>query len=59
MKIIINGKEIEIDTTIEDGEKELDMLTIEETKQNNNMDETIELTEEEINTIKDSMGDIQ
>ena len=55
MKLIIDGKEEEIDTKLEKGEKELDMLTSNEDKKENSMGNTIELTEADLKNIKESM----
>ena len=55
MKLIIDGKEVEIDTKLEEGEKELDMLTSNEDKKENSMGNTIELTEADLKNIKESM----
>ena len=50
MKVIVNGKEIELKDTLEEGEKELDMLTPEE-KKSVDLEDTLEITEEMINQI--------
>ncbi len=56
MKVIYEGKEVEIDTELEKGEKELDMLTPDNNKKDDNLSDTVEITEEEINKIKESMS---
>ncbi len=52
MKVICDGKEIEIDTELEEGERELDMLTPDDIKENDNLSDTVELTPEELQQIK-------
>lgn len=55
MKVICDGKEIEIDTELEEGERELDMLTPDDIKENDNLSDTVELTPEELQQIKENM----
>lgn len=55
MKVICDGKEIEIDTELEKGERELDMLTPDDIKENDNLSDTVELTPEELQQIKENM----
>ncbi|MBQ6285678.1 MAG: hypothetical protein IJK67_05190 [Bacilli bacterium] len=55
MKVICDGKEIEIDTELEEGERELDMLTPDDIKENDNLSDTVELTTEELQQIKENM----
>lgn len=47
MKVIIDGHEEELIDKLEPGEKELDMLTLEDNNNNNiDIEDTIELTED-------------
>ena len=51
MKVQYHGQEIELDTNMEKGKKELDKLTEEETT-NIDLEDTIEITEEMIKEIE-------
>lgn len=51
MKVLYHGQEIELDTNMEKGKKELDKLTEEETT-NIDLEDTIEITEEMIKEIE-------
>ncbi|MBR2828180.1 MAG: hypothetical protein IKE70_03000 [Bacilli bacterium] len=53
MKVLYQGKEIELDTSMEKGKKELDKITEEEiTNDLIDMEDTIEITEEMLKEIK-------
>ena len=54
MKLIIDGKEEEINTELEKGTKELDMLTPNSNNEEE-LEDTIEITEEELKSIKEKM----
>ena len=54
MKVMYQGKEIEIETDIQPGEKELDMITKsnKSTEEKIDLDNTKELSEEELKQIE-------
>ena len=56
MKVIVDGKEIELVTQLKPGEKELDLIT----PRNSNeidLEDTIEVTEEMLKKIEEEEGD--
>lgn len=57
MKVIVDGKEIELIDNLEPGAIELDKLTEEDTKNSENTEDTIELTEEMLDIIKEMEKD--
>ena len=57
MKVIVDGKEVELIDNLEPGAIELDKLTEEDTKNSESTENTIELTEEMLDKIKEMEKD--